>query len=150
MGETAWNETPDGVFTRVIDEIFRCNGVLLARGEELTAEAGLTSARWQLLGYLADGPATVADLARRRGLRRQSVQETANRLDAAGLITKAANPADRRSPVLHITEEGRARLEAVEPERAAWSRRHAVAIGQAELLITLRTLQRLRASVTDG
>lgn len=146
----AWSETPDGLFTRVVDEIFRCNGALLSEGEELTARAGLTAARWQILGYLADGPATVADLARRRGLRRQSVQETANRLHADGLVAKEPNPADRRSPVLHITGEGRARLDALEPRRAAWSEHHAAVVGPEQLRTTLETLRRLRASVEGG
>src|SRR5205823_3861848 len=73
-------------FTRVIDAVFACNGGFLAAGDALTAPVGLTAAQWQVLGFLEDGPATAAEVARRRGLRRQSVQETVNRLLRNGML----------------------------------------------------------------
>jgi len=46
--------------TNLILEIFRVNGLLLAAGDRLTRDLGLTSARWQVLGALAEGPLTAA------------------------------------------------------------------------------------------
>src|SRR5262249_55389630 len=78
--------TPEGeLATEVILNTFRVNGLLLAAGDELTAAAGLTAARWQVLGALAlaERPLTVPQIARRMGLTRQSVHATVGRLVAA-------------------------------------------------------------------
>jgi hypothetical protein len=55
-------------------EVFRLNGELLAAGDALVAELGLTSARWQVLGAIALSPAPlpIAHVARNMGLRRAS------------------------------------------------------------------------------
>jgi hypothetical protein len=36
-----------GTLTDLVIEIFRLNGLLIASGDALVAETGLTSARWQ-------------------------------------------------------------------------------------------------------
>jgi DNA-binding MarR family transcriptional regulator len=64
----------EAAMTDLVLEIFRVNGLLLAVGDRLTKELGLTSARWQVMGALADGPLTAAQIARKMGLKRQSVQ----------------------------------------------------------------------------
>ena len=69
------------LFTEIVLEVFRLNRLLLDAGDELTAPVGLTSARWQVLGIVEHGPASVAQVARAMGLARQSVQETANGLE---------------------------------------------------------------------
>ena len=149
MTDDQWAESPADLFTRLVDEVFRSHGALLAEGDALSAPHGLTAARWQVLGYLEDGPATVAEVARRRGLRRQSVQDTVNRLELDGMVTKVVNPDDRRAPLLHLTDVARDALAALEPARAAWASARAASVGQAELLVTLSTLQRLRAPGSD-
>jgi hypothetical protein len=42
--------------TALILEVFRFNGRLLAAGDKLVANLGLTSARWQVLGAIALSP----------------------------------------------------------------------------------------------
>jgi hypothetical protein len=55
--------------TELILETFRLNGRLLAAGDALVADVGLTSARWQVLGAiaLAPVPQPVAHIARNMG-----------------------------------------------------------------------------------
>lgn len=48
-GRTAHRTPEADAATRVILEVFRANGLILAAGEQLAAEAGLTSSRWQVL-----------------------------------------------------------------------------------------------------
>lgn len=86
--------------TELVLRVFRANGVLLAAGDRLAAEQGLTSARWQVLGALAlaGRPLTVAQIARRMGLTRQSVQASVDRLRRATLLEADENPDHRRSP----------------------------------------------------
>ena len=133
--------------TAVVDELFRANGALLAAGDELAATVGLTSARWQLLGRLADdGPMTVSELARRRGMSRQSAQEAVDRLARDGLVDKAPNAADRRAPSIRLLAAGRAALAAIEPARADWARAAGGDLTVAELEQLASLLRRLRGA----
>src|SRR3712207_7347407 len=90
--------------TELILETFRLNGRLLAAGDALVRDLGLTSARWQVLGAVAMSPAPlpVSHIARNMGLSRQNVQRLANELEAQGIIRFAANPhQDRKSTRLN-------------------------------------------------
>ena len=48
-----WTEE-GGAVTQLILDVFRLNGRLLIAGDRLVGELGLTSARWQVLGAIAD------------------------------------------------------------------------------------------------
>lgn len=95
--------------TELILRIFRVNGALLAAGDRLVAELGLTSARWQLLGGIADQaePQSVAQLARKLGNTRQAVQRIANELEAAGVVAFRVNPRHKRAQLIELTPHGR-------------------------------------------
>ena len=93
---TKLNHSPSGAaMTELVLEIFRVNGLLLAVGDRLTRELGLTSARWQVLGALADGPLTAAQIARNMGLKRQSVQRLVDVLSEQGILIFEDNPHHR-------------------------------------------------------
>src|SRR6266545_2667657 len=83
--------------TELVLEVFRVNGRLLAAGDRMARPAGQTSARWQVLGAVDREPRTVSQIARMMGLTRQSVQRTADRLHAEGLVAHTDNPAHRRA-----------------------------------------------------
>lgn len=136
-------------FTRVIDAVFACNGGFLAAGDALTGPVGLTAAQWQVLGFLENGPATAAEVARRRGLRRQSVQETVNRLLRNGMLDRLANPADARAPLLSLTRRAKDALRALGEAQAEWAEDMAAEVSQEELETTLRTLRRLREAAVQ-
>jgi DNA-binding MarR family transcriptional regulator len=131
-------------FTRVIDAVFACNGGFLAAGDALTAPVGLTAAQWQVLGFLEDGPATAAEVARRRGLRRQSVQETVNRLLRNGMLDRLPNPADARAPLLVLTAQAQEALRKLGAAQVEWAEGLAAEVPEEDLETTLRTLRRLR------
>ena len=57
----------------LILDVFRLNGRLLAAGDRMVEDLGLTSARWQVLGAVALAAAPVAWIARNMGLTRQGV-----------------------------------------------------------------------------
>jgi DNA-binding MarR family transcriptional regulator len=136
-------------FTRVIDAVFACNGGFLAAGDALTEPVGLTAAQWQVLGFLEDGPATAAEVARRRGLRRQSVQETVNRLLRNAMLDRLPNPADARAPLLMVTRRAKEALRELDAAQVEWAEDVAAEVSQEELETTLRTLQRLREVVAQ-
>ena len=99
--------SPEGV-TELILRVFRVNGALLAAGDRLVAKLRLTSARWQLLGGLADQeePVSVAQLARKMGLTRQAVQRIANELEKEGVVAFRANPRHKRAQLIELTLHG--------------------------------------------
>jgi DNA-binding MarR family transcriptional regulator len=131
-------------FTRVIDAVFACNGGFLAAGDALTSPVGLTAAQWQVLGFLEDGAATAADVARRRGLRRQSVQETVNRLLRNGMLNRLPNPADARAPLLSLTAQAKEAMRNLGAAQVEWAEELAAEVPEEDLETTLRTLRRLR------
>lgn len=136
-------------FTRVIDAVFACNGGFLAAGDALTAPVGLTAAQWQVLGFLEDGPASAAEVARRRGLRRQSVQETVNRLLRNGMLDKTPNPADARAPLLSLTRRAKTAMVELGAAQVEWAEGLAAEVPEEDLETTLRTLRALRGLVAQ-
>ena len=133
---------------------FRANGLLLAAGDQLAAEEGLTSARWQVLGavVLAGRPLTVPQIARRMGLTRQSVQASVNRLLSEGLVEADENPDHRRSRLIRLTELGRARYAGLERRQARWVNELAAGLKVSELSTAARILEELssRLNTTNG
>src|ERR1700751_4013808 len=95
--------------TDLVLETFRLNGSLLASGDALVADLGLTSARWQVLGAaaLAPGPLSVGQVARNMGLARQAVQRLANEMAADGLVRFAPNPHHQRPKLVLLTAAGK-------------------------------------------
>ncbi len=111
------------VFSELVIEVFRVNGLALEAGDRLTRPAALTSARWQVLGVVDHGPAPVAHVARTMGLTRQSVQLTTDALERAGFVEYAPNPHHRRARLIAITASGRRALRRVEARQATWANR---------------------------
>lgn len=109
--------------TDLILESFRLNGCLLAAGDALVQDLGLTSARWQVLGAVAlqQAPAPVAHLARTMGLSRQNVQRIANELAASGLLEFAPNPHHQRAKLVLLSEHGRAVYARAAARQAPWA-----------------------------
>lgn len=140
--------------TEVILSTFRANGFLLAAGDELTAPAGLTSARWQVLGALAlaERPLTVPQIARRMGLTRQSVHATVGRLVAAGLVELAPNADHRRSQLVAMTPAGREAYQVLDRRQVVWVNELADGLHRDDLESAARVLQALcqRLDEADG
>ena len=115
----------DLVITGLILETFRLNGRLLTAGDALVSDLGLTSALWQVLGAVAMSPMPlpVSHIARNMGLTRQTVQRTANELEADGFVRFAPNPHHQRAKLVLLTDlglpDGRGRPRAPQPERRA-------------------------------
>ena len=142
--------------TAVVLETFRANGLLLAAGDLIAGEEGLTSARWQVLGAvaMAERPLTVPQIARRMGLTRQSVQASVNRLVGDGLIEATGNPDHRRSPLHRPTAVGMTRFRALQRRQARWIDGLAGGIPVGELETAARVLGelcgRLEATAARG
>jgi len=110
--------------TELILAVFRLNGRLLAAGDALVSDIGLTSARWQVLGAvaLADAPQPVAHLARAMGLTRQSVQRIVDALVAEGLLRLEPNPHHVRARLVRLTDTGAALHAAASARQVPWAK----------------------------
>jgi DNA-binding MarR family transcriptional regulator len=135
------------VLTELILEVFRLNGRLLSAGDALTRPVGQTSARWQILGALDEGSRTVADIGRRMGLTRQSVQRTADLLESDGLLSYADNPAHQRAKLAKLTPRGLTTLDAITSRQIEWANLVASRLAEADLHHAIRTLQQVRESL---
>lgn len=131
-------------FTELVLEVFRVNRLLLDAGDRLTEPVGLSSARWQVLGVVEHGPIPVAHVARIMGLTRQSVQQTADGLEADGLIAYTDNPHHRRAKLMRITAQGRTALDYVQRQHAAWANQIGGELALDQIQTTVQLLRRLR------
>src|SRR5919198_4695737 len=101
--------------------VFQLDGLFSAAGDALARPAGQTSARWQVMAAIEGGPATVAQIARRLHLARQSVQRVADLLAADGIATYEDNPGHRRAKLLRLSPTGEHALRAIQARQRGWA-----------------------------
>ena len=130
----------------LILEVFRLNGRLLASGDALVSEFGLTSARWQVLGAIAMASQAepVSRLARSVGAHRQGVQRIVNELARDGLVSYRENPHHRRAQLVVLTESGAGVYAAAMKKRGPWIKSLAKDLHVDEILAATQVLERLR------
>ncbi|MEV5274121.1 MarR family winged helix-turn-helix transcriptional regulator [Streptomyces werraensis] len=147
------SEEEQELLSRAALGAFRLNGQFLAVAEELARPAGITAARWQVLGAVLREPLPVSGIARAMGITRQSVQRVADLLVERGFAEYRPNPAHRRAKLLAPTEEGYVAVRRIGPNHAAFAARLATAYreayGEEGLAEAVRALERL-STVLDG
>lgn len=100
-------------------DLFEAASVGRRVGETIAGAAGQTQARWQTLWTIGDRPLSVPQVSRRLGVTRQNIQRLATQLVDEGLVRLVPNPDHRTSPLLTLTDTGRAILQDI--NRAAES-----------------------------
>ncbi len=128
---------------------FRLNGRLLGAGDRLTHDLGLSSARWQVMYAVVDGPLPAAQIARTMGLTRQSVQRTVDRLAAEGLVTFAENPYHQRAKLVRLTDRGHELLQEVWRRQATWADQLAQGLAPGELRAAARLMETIRRRLAE-
>ncbi|MFD0312016.1 MarR family winged helix-turn-helix transcriptional regulator [Streptomyces sp. NPDC127119] len=128
-GEGETGRERQDLFSRSALAVFRLNGQYLGVAEELAGPAGLTAARWQVLGAVLREPLPVSGIARAMGITRQSVQRIADLLVERGLAEYVPNPAHRRAKLLRPTGEGFEAVRKIGPGHAAFADRLAETLG---------------------
>lgn len=112
-------------------------------GETIAAAGGQTLARWLTLEMVAEQPATVAQVARKLGLTRQSVQRIADLLEDDGLTEYIDNPAHETSRLVRPTPRGRQILRTIQATQRAWANTVGGKIGEANLRHAARVVEEL-------
>ena len=89
--------------------VFRLNGFLVAEGDAMTHNMGLTSARWKVIAVIALSNAgmTVPGIARVLGQSRQAVQRITDVMVEDGLLEYMPNPRHKRSGLVILSARGR-------------------------------------------
>ena len=96
-------------------------GQLRRRLREQASFGDLTFSQTSVLSRLdREGPATVTSLARAEGMRSQSMGATVSALQAAGLVSGAADPKDGRQTILSLTPSCQEWLKAGRAAREDW------------------------------
>ena len=76
--------------------------------ETHTREVGVSPAEGHVLTYLRSyAPAPIGDLVRVFGLKQSTLTSMLDRLQDSGFVRRETNPADRRSFLVQLSEEGR-------------------------------------------
>ncbi len=110
------------LMTDIILDTFKLNGLLVAEGDLLISDLGLTSARWKVLGALSNGleAMTVSDIARMMGQSRQAVQRLSNEMLKDGLLEAQINPKHQRAKLMKLTEKGIQAYEQAMQKQVPW------------------------------
>lgn len=111
----------DGVVA-VTSAVLTASRLLVAVSARSLACVGesVTLPQFRLLVVLAGhGDAKLVTLAERLGVNPSTAMRMVDRLSAAGLVSRRANPADRRENLLSVTPEGRRTVEEVMARRRA-------------------------------
>lgn len=86
------------------------------------------------------GPMTVPQMGRAQAISRQFVQRMVNDAAARGLVESVPNPAHRRSPLIRLTDGGRAAIEAVVAREHAVLRNVGGGLTDADVRACVRVL----------
>jgi DNA-binding MarR family transcriptional regulator len=96
----------------IVDRIGGINRRIKRRQELTLAEFGLTHPEWSVLGTLRNsGSRKPGVLARYLELSTGAMTSRLDTLEEKGLIRRVPDPDDRRSVVVELTDEGRAKYE---------------------------------------
>jgi DNA-binding MarR family transcriptional regulator len=145
--------TPAAVaLTDLVLDVFRLSSRMLAAGDKLVADLGLTSARWQILGSIvaAERPQPVAWLARDMDGNRQNVQRIVNDLEAEGLVEFQPNPHHRRAQLVVLTDNGKKAFDAAMRLQARWSNELTEGLRVEDIETTRTVITALRKRLESG
>jgi len=136
--------TPAGdALTDLIIPAIRLRALFTSAGEALARPSGQSLARWLVLDVVAGAPTTVAQIARRMGLARQSVQRVADLLEKDGLTIYETNPGHRRAQLVRVTARGLRTLRTIEAAQRIWADAVGADVGEADLRKTNEVVGRL-------
>lgn len=133
------------LFLDLVLSVFRLNGLLVAEGDKMTANLGLTSARWKVIGAVAlsSSGLTVPGIARVLGQSRQAVQRITDVMVADGLLEYLENPKHKRSALVILSEPGREAYQQLRDVQDPWAIESTEEIPLEELDTALRLVRRL-------
>ena len=133
------------LFLDLVLTLFRLNGLLIAEGDAMTKDLGLTHARWKVIGAIALSNAglTVPGIARVLGQSRQAVQRITDVMVADGILVYSDNPKHKRSALVTLSDKGQDTYTLLREVQDPWAIENTEDIPIEELETTLRLIRRL-------
>ena len=146
MATAKWTAEGEAVTALILD-VFRLNGRLITAGDRLVADLGLTSARWQVLGALANAerPESVAWHARTMGHHRQGVQRIANDLEKEGIVEFKPNPHHKRAHLVVLTPKGQKLFESAIALQTPWVNSLSSGLSLKDIATAKRVIEGLKS-----
>lgn len=132
------------------DDLVRCETRLYnALNERLRDQHGIVTSQFDFLRYLRHHPASrVADLAAVFAIGNGATSKGIDRLEHRGWVERQPNPADRRSSLLALTDEG-TRLAAAAEQTVTDTLDALVRLTPSQLDATAEALRLLRTQLED-
>lgn len=133
------------IFTKVVLEIFKIEGMLNSEGDKLTKEFGLTSSRWKIIGAveMSTEPLTVPQIGRTMGQSRQAVQRLVDIMTKDGLLQQINNPNHKRAKYIELTPKAIEIYSKLGNEQFLWAKQCSSEFKKSELETTLDVLKKL-------
>ncbi|MFG2677269.1 MarR family winged helix-turn-helix transcriptional regulator [Streptomyces sp. NPDC048445] len=131
-------------------DLVRCETRLYnALNDRLRERHGIVTSQFEFLRFLRQHPGSrVADLAAEFAIGVGATSKGADRLEKQGWIVRQTNPADRRSSLLALTDDGSQLLDAAETTFAAGlSELVEGALDQSMTAAAARALRQLRSAL---
>lgn len=144
--------TPQGqLYTDIVLEVFKLGGLLISDGDQLSKDIGLTSARWKVLGALANSgtPMTVSQIAFSMGQTRQGVQRLSDAMVKAKLLAYEENPRHKTAKLVALTEKGSDAFAALEQKQIPWANAKSSGIELKEMEVALEVLKKITQVLRD-
>ena len=134
----------------VLASRLRLSMVRLSRQLRRMDPSELTIAQFSALATVVrSGPLGIGQLAEIEGLPSPAATRLGDRLEAAGLVVRRMNPADRRGVQLVATPEGTELLERRAQVGNAWLAGHVSALSKADRLALERAVTMLESFATE-
>ena len=102
----------DPVVEGIVTRIGKAERLLLTEMKASLASVGLTREEFKVLIELHSGPLTHGALCRELEVSTGAMTNRLDKLEGAGLVSRAKDPSDRRGVLLTLTDAGRTRLDA--------------------------------------
>ena len=129
----------------LIDEVRLLWNALVGRGERIHEGEPITMGMRAVLEFLGrNGPTTVPNVARRRGVTRQHIQTLVNELLDEGCVELLENPAHRRSALVGLSARGERTLARMRRREAAALKAAAISASPAQLARAAKVLASVR------
>ncbi|MEU9243903.1 MarR family transcriptional regulator [Streptomyces shenzhenensis] len=110
-----WDDDSTGLLG-LFDDLVRCETRLYnALNDRLRERHGIVTSQFEVLRHVRDHPGSrVGDVAAAFAIGIGATSKGVDRLEKRGWVVRQANPADRRSSLLALTEDGATLVDAAE------------------------------------
>ena len=150
MKDEQWTEGGELVTALILD-VFRLNGQLVLAGDRLVEKLGLTSARWQVLGAIANAERaeSVAWHARTMGVHRQGVQRIVNDLRKEDIVEFQPNPHHKRAQLVVLTSKGQKLYEEAMSLQTPWVNSLSDGLSSKDISTAKSIIEHLKKSLEE-